>query len=330
MVMDNLRTTYMGIELHNPIIVASCSLSKRIDGVKELEDAGAAGLVIKSLFEEQIQIDADDFEGVRTRYDETFAEAVSLFPRLDHAGPKEHIFWVGRVRTAVKMPLFASLNCANSKTWPEYARQLQETGVDGLELNFYSPPIDADVRAGEIEKREIETLAAVRSAVKIPIAVKLHPYYTSLMNVVAGFQAAGANGLVLFNRLFQPDIDVETETKRAFADLSEPRDSLVALRWTALLANSVQVDIASSTGIQSGRDVAKMILAGAKAVQIASILYREDSSHIRKMLADLSSWMQEHQYASIDAFRGKLAKTRSSDAWSFERGQYIKAVVGID
>jgi dihydroorotate dehydrogenase (fumarate) len=234
------------------------------------------------------------------------------------------------VRKAVKMPLFASINCANATTWPEYARQLEDTGVNGLELNFYSPPLDPDVLSTEIEKAEIDTLAAVRSAVKIPVAVKLHPYYTSLMNVVAGFEAAGANAFVLFNRLFQPDIDVDTESKRAVADLSEPRDSLVSLRWTALLANSLRADIAASTGISSGRGVAKMILAGAKAVQIASVLYREDASHIGRMLEDLSSWMGEHGYANIAAFRGKLAKRQSSDAWSFERGQYIKAVIGID
>jgi dihydroorotate dehydrogenase (fumarate) len=328
--MTDLRTSYMGVPLANPIVVGSCSLSKRLESVKRLEDAGAAGLVIKSLFEEQVQLEADDFEGVRSKYDVSFAEALSLFPRLDHAGPREHIFWVGQVRKAVKMPLFASINCTNAKTWATYARQLQDTGVDGLELNFYSPPLDPSVTAHEIEKREIDTLAAVRAAVKIPIAVKLHPYYTSMMNVVAGFESAGANGFVLFNRLFQPDIDVDTEAKRATADFSEPRDSLVPLRWTALLTNTLRADIAASTGVQSGRDVAKMILAGAKAVQIAGILYREDASHIQTMLRDLSTWMEGHGYQNVEAFRGKLAKGQSSDAWSFERGQYIKAVVGID
>jgi dihydroorotate dehydrogenase (fumarate) len=328
--MANLGTSFMGIALANPIVVGACSLSKRVDGVKRLEDAGAAGLVIKSLFEEQIQLETDDFEGVRGHYDGRFAEALSMFPKLDHAGPKEHVFWVGQVRKAVKMPLFASINCVNVGTWAEYARLLQDTGVDGLELNFYSPPLDDKVGGAEIEKREIDTLLAVRSAVKIPIAVKLHPYYTSMMNVAAGFEAAGANGFVFFNRLFQPDIDVDTEDKAAAADLSGPRDSFVPLRWTALASQKLKADIAASGGIESGRDVAKMILAGAKSVQIVSVLYRQDASHIQKMLTDLSSWMDEHRYANIDGFLGKLARKRASDAWSFERGQYIKAVVGID
>jgi dihydroorotate dehydrogenase (fumarate) len=328
--MTDLRTTYMGIPLANPIIVGSCSLSKKVDAVKRLEDAGAGGLVIKSLFEEQIQLEASEFDGAHGTMEGLFAEALSLFPKLDHAGPKEHVFWVGQMRKAVKMPLFASLNCVNLATWGEYAKQLQDTGVDGLELNFYSPPLDAAVRGSEIEKRELDTFAQVRSAVKLPIAVKLHPQYTSLMNVVAGFQAAGANGFVLFNKLFQPDIDIDTESKRASADFSVPQEALVSLRWTALLSESVRADIASGTGIGTGRDVAKMILAGAKAVQIAGALYRHGPSHIKVMLDDLSTWMDAHGYARLDGFRGKLAKRTTADAWSFERGQYIKAVVGFD
>jgi dihydroorotate dehydrogenase (fumarate) len=328
--MTNLRTSLMGIPLANPIVVGACSLSKRVDGVKSLEDAGAAGLVITSLFEEQILLETDDFDGKRSDYDVNFAEAVSMFPAMEHAGPKEHVFWVGQVRKAVKMPLFASINCVNASTWAKYARMLEDTGVDGLELNFYSPPIDRDVRSTAIEKREIDTFASVRSAVKIPIEVKLHPYYTSIPNVVAAFEAAGANGFVFFNRLFQPDIDVDAEKRAPSADLTGTRDSLVPLRWTALLAKSLRADIVAGTGIESGRDVAKMILAGAKAVQIVSVLYRESPSHIQTMLAELSSWMDEHSYTDIDSFRGKLAQESANNLWSFARGQYIRAVVGID
>jgi dihydroorotate dehydrogenase (fumarate) len=251
----------MGIPLANPVVVGACSLSKRVDGVKRLEDAGAAGVVIKSLFEEQILLESDDFDRRRSNYDVNFSEAGSMFPAIEHAGAQEHVFWVGQVRKAVKIPLFASANCVNAGTWPQYARMLEDTGVDGLELNFYSPPMDREVSPAEIERREIETFASVRAAVKIPIEVKLHPYYTNLTRVVAGFEAAGANGFVFFNRLFQPDIDVDAEKSAPSADLTGPRDSLVALRWTALLAKSLHTDVVASTGIQSGRDVAKMILA---------------------------------------------------------------------
>jgi len=227
------------------------------------------------------------------------------------------------------MPLFASINCISGGAWPEYARQLEQTGVSGLELNFYSPAIDSDVTAAQIEKREVDVLAKVRDAVKIPIAVKLHPYYTSLMNVVASFERVGANAFVLFNRLFQPDIDTERETRVAGLHLSQSGDSLVPLRWVALLYPRIKSDLFASTGITSGRDVAKMILAGARAVQIASVLYRQEPGHIRTMLSDLSGWMQSHGHDRLDAFRGKLAK-KGGEAWSFERGQYIKAVIGYD
>ena len=197
--MADLKTTYMGIPLANPLVVGACSLSKNVDSIKALEAAGAGGLVIKSLFEEQIQIEEEDFASKLGAHDNADPEAQSFFPKLRHGGPKEHIFWVKEARKAVKFPLFASLNCINSATWVEYAKQLADTGVNGLELNFYSPALSPDVLSGDIEKKEAEALAKVRAVVKLPIAVKLHPYYTSLMNVAASFEKAGANALILFN-----------------------------------------------------------------------------------------------------------------------------------
>ena len=328
--MADLHTTYMGIPLANPIIVGASSLSRRVDTIQQLEDAGAGALVIKSLFEEQVLAEGDAFQERMTQYDNQFAEAVSMFPRMEHGGPKAHLYWVERTRSAVKMPLFASLNCINRETWVSYARQLADTGVDGLELNFYSPPLDATVTAGDIEAREIETLAEVCDAVKVPVAVKLHPHYTSLMNVAARFHEVGAKGLVLFNRLFQPDIDVDREEKMAQVQLTHPHDSLVPLRWTALLSQRVQADILASTGIDSGRDVAKMLLAGATAVQVVSTLYRNSPKHIGVMLAELSAWMDARGYKTLADCRGKLARPKLSDAWSFERGQYVKALIGFD
>lgn len=328
--MADIRASYMGVPLTSPIVVGSCSLSKRIDTIRLLEDSGAEGLVIKSLFEEQIQIENGEFENARSRYDEMFGEALSLFPKLEHGGPRAHVYWVEQARKAVKMPLFASINCVSLESWAEYARQLESTGVDGIELNFYSPALHPSVGGSDIEKRELDVFAEVRAAVKIPIAVKLHPHYTSLMNVVAAFEKAGADAFVLFNRLFLPDIDVDSEHKVANLQLSQPGDSLVSLRWVALLRDRIKADIVASTGISSGRDVVKMILAGAKAVQIVSVLYREEPRHIRKMLDELLSWMAEHGYENLAAFRSKLGQKAGDDAWSFERGQYIKAVVGFD
>lgn len=328
--MADLKTTYMGIPLANPLVVGACSLSRNVDSIKALEAAGAGGLVIKSLFEEQVLLEEEDFEHKISSAEGTTAEAQSFFPHMHHGGPKEHLFWVAEARKAVKFPLFASLNCVNSSSWVEYAKQLADTGVNGLELNFYSPALSPDVKSGDIEKREADLVATIRAAVKLPMAIKLHPYYTSLMNVVANLEKAGANAFVLFNRLFQPDIDVDALGKRAAYYPSESRDSLVSLRWLALLSKRTKADLVGSTGVSSGRDIARLVLAGANSVQAVSALLKSPGPTVQKMLGELDAWMNEHGFASLAAFRGRLAGAKDSDPWSFERGQYIKAIVGID
>jgi dihydroorotate dehydrogenase (fumarate) len=328
--MADLKTTYMGVSLANPLVVGACSLSKNVDNINALEAAGAGGMVIKSLFEEQIQIEEDEFERRMSAYDGSNAEALSFFPQLRHGGPKEHLFWVAETRKAVKFPLFASLNCINSSSWVEYAKQLADTGVNGLELNFYSPALSPEVKSGDIEKQEADLVAAVRAVVKLPIAVKLHPYYTSMMNVVASFEKAGANAFVLFNRLFEPDIDVDTLAKRASFQPSDSRDSLVALRWIGLLSKRTKSDLVGSTGVSNGRDIARLILAGANSVQAVSALLKSPGPAVQRMLGELETWMKEHKFEDLAAFRGKLAGAKNSDPWSYERGQYIKAIVGID
>jgi dihydroorotate dehydrogenase (fumarate) len=328
--MADLRTTYMGVPLANPIVVGSSSLSKTIDSIKKLEQAGAGGLVVKSLFEEQIEMEEEEFQNRLGQLEPGFAEAVNMFPKMDPGGPKQHLYWVEQARKAVSMPIFASLNCVNRVTWSEYAKQLEGTGVNGLELNFYSPALDPAMGAADIERRELSTLERVRAAVKLPIAVKLHPHYTSLMNVVSRFEGAGANAFVLFNRLLQPDIDVDRLIQRTSVSLSSSTESLLPLRWIALLQDRVKADLVATTGIWTGQDVAKMILVGAKAVQVVSVLYREQAGHIQKMLNELSSWMDTHKFGSLDAFRGKMGQKQGTDPWFFARGQYIKALVGVD
>lgn len=328
--MADLRTRYMGIELKNPVVVGACSLSKQIDTIRQIEAAGAGALVIKSLFEEQIQIERKEFEDSLTQYDELYAEAINLFPKIDHGGPKEHLHWVAETKKAVSLPLIGSLNAVNQDVWVNYAKQLAETGVDGLELNFYSLPLDPNLSSTDVEKQELEAFAKVREAVKIPIAVKLHPYYTNLMHMVTELDKLGANGVVLFNKFFQPDIDPVNEKERIELSLSNPEDSLIPLRWTALLYGRVNADIISSTGVMSGRDVIRMLLAGATAVQTVSSLYRNKVTHLGKMIADLEAWMTEKGYDNLEAFRGKVSKQSVKDPWAFERGQYIKGLLGFD
>ena len=328
--MADLRTTYMGIELKNPIVVGACSLSKQIDTIKQIEAAGAGALVLKSIFEEQIQLERGKLEDELSQYEELYAEAITLFPGIEHSGPKEHLYWVSEAKKAVSLPLIASLNAVNEETWADYAVQLAETGVDGLELNFYSLPLNPELSSNEIEKRELEVFARVREAVKIPIAVKLHPYYTSMMHLVTAFDRLGANAVVLFNRLFQPDLSIEKATEHVQLVLGDAKDSLLPLRWTALLHGRVKADIVSSGGIMTGRDAVKMILVGATAVQVVSTLYKHKVSHLGEMLAEISTWMDGKGHRSLADFRGKASKRNVTDPWAFERGQYIKALLGFD
>lgn len=325
--MADLRTKYLGVELENPVVVGASPLSNRIDTIKEIEAAGAGALVIRSLFEEQIQRETAAFEEQRAKFDDQFTEAVDLFPKLEHGGPKEHLYWVSKTREEVSMPLFASLNAVTKQVWVDHARQLAETGVDGLELNFYSPPLAANISSEEMEKREIDIFARVRDAVKIPLAVKLHPFYTNMHRTALAFDKLGADGLVLFNRLFQPDIDIGTQTEESPTVLSGKGDYLVPLRWIALLHGKVKATLIGNTGILDGHDAVRMLLAGADAVQVVSALYKNKLGHVKTMLDQLSGWMDEKGYASIDEFRGKVSRRDTADAWSFHRGQYIQALL---
>jgi len=319
----------MGIDLKNPLIVGSSPLSTRVDKIQALEAAGASAVVLKSLFEEQVRIDAEAFERDLERHNETSAEATSMFPRLEHAGTRTHVFWVSEARKAVKIPLIASVNCVTKIEWSEYAKALEGAGVDGLELNLHSPSLDAEVSAADIERRELEILSEVRRAVRIPIGVKLHPFYTSLPNVVARFEETGADGFVMFNRLFQPDIDVDAEIKRARYQETDSRDTLLSVRWIALLSHRLRTGIAAGSGISSGRDMARVILAGARATQVVGAILREKPAHVGKMLSELSAWMDSHGYKNIEDFRGKLARVDPNDPWTFSISQYIEGLLGL-
>jgi len=328
--MADLRTKYMGIELKNPIVVGACSLSKQIDTIRQIEAAGAGALVLKSLFQEQIQLEHGKLEDELSQFEELYAEAITLFPNVEHGGPKEHLYWVAEAKKACSIPLIASINAVSDEAWGEYAVKLAETGVDGLELNFYSLPLDPEISSSEIEKRELEIFTQIRAAVKIPIAVKLHPFYTSMFHVATAFDRAGANAVILFNRLFQPDLSIERAEEFPRLVLSDSTDSFIPLRWAALLHGRVKADIISATGIMTGRDAIKMIMAGATAVQVVSTLYRNKVTHIGEMLAEINTWMDGKGYKSLADFRGQASKKNVKDPWAFERGQYIKALLGFD
>jgi dihydroorotate dehydrogenase (fumarate) len=325
--MTNLTTTFMGIELDSPIVVAASSISSYTDRIEMAEKTGAGALVIRSLFEEQIMMEAQRLEEELAVGSESFPEALSYFPEIEHGGADEHLMWVERARKAVKMPLFASLNAVTPGAWTKYARQLEETGIDGLELNVYAVATDPRRTSAEIEKDLYEIVESVLSEVKIPVSVKLSSFYTSPVNVVHELAKRGVHGVVLFNRFLQPDIDPSEETLINEMVLSSPEEMKVPLRYIALLYGRVDCDLAITSGVHAGLDAAKAILAGATVVQTASALLKNGIPYLSTMLRELEGWMGEKGYENVEAFRGKLSQRHAEDPFAFERAQYMKLLM---
>lgn len=321
--MSDLRTNYMGIELKNPIIVGASNLVLDEHHLKQMEEAGAAAVVYKSLFEEQVQLENLALSEAMDEYSERHAEMTTLFPDIEHAGPREFLMNLRNARKALSIPLFASLNAVYQETWVEYAEQLAETGVDGLELNFYSVPQDFHKTEVSITDEQIAIVKEVKKAVSIPVAVKLSPYYTNPLYLIKKLDEAGVNGIVMFNRLFQPDIDIDLEENYFPYNLSHQQDSRIALRFAGLLYGNVNAGICANTGILTGEDVITMILAGADCVQVVSTLYKNQIEYISTMLTDMQEWMHEKQYQKLDDFRGKLSKKRIKDPFAYKRAQYV-------
>ena len=325
--MAALAAEYMGIRMSSPVVVAACSLSGRIDNIKRAEAAGAGALVIKSLFEEQILAESLKLESDRRVGADRFAESLTYFPPLEHAGPREHLMWVEKSRKAVKMPLLASLNAVTPAAWSGYAKQLADTGVDGLELNTYAVQTDPHRTGSDVEAELYEMARNVLSEVSIPVAVKLAPFYTSLVNVADALDRLGVKGLVLFNRFLQPDVDPEGESFRNAMDLSQPEETRLPLRYVALLHGRVKADLAANTGVHTGLDVVKHILAGAAVVQVASVLYSGKIERLQSLNDEVGQWMDRKGYACLSDFRGKLSQEDLVDRFAFERAQYVELLL---
>lgn len=325
--MANLETTYMGLKLKNPLIVGASHLTADMDQIKKLEEAGAAAIVTKSLFEEQIHLDKLKFDEERERYYYRHPMMVTVGAPVEHGGPKEHLYWVERAKKECAIPVIASLNALDPDTWIEYAGRLADTGADALELNFYSSPRPLEQDASEAEKEQLDVIRAVTEAVNIPVSVKLSFFYTNPLHFIQAADRAGAKGLVLFNRLFQPEIDIQKETHVFPSHLSHAEDHRLPLRFTGLLADHVDADICSSTGIYQGEDAVKMILAGAACFQVVSTLIKHRSGRIGGILAGISDWMDEKGYADLNAFRGKMSKEKLPDPWAYTRAQYVQWIM---
>ncbi|MBI9030711.1 dihydroorotate dehydrogenase-like protein [bacterium] len=325
--MANLTTEYMGLKLKNPIIVGASSLTANLQTIREIENSGASALVAKSLFEEQIQLERYQDELVRESVNERHAEMITVFPEMKDIGPNEHLYWLKKTKEIVKIPVIGSLNAVTKEIWFDYAQRMAETGIDGLELNFYSVPKDFSISGASIEEEQIQILKELTSKLTIPISVKLSSNYTNPLHVIKEMSKTGIAGLVIFNRFFQPDINIDTLQHSFPFNLSRPQDNRTTLRYTGLLSQEINTNICSSGGIFNASDVIKMILAGADAVQIVSVLYRHGISHINKILSDLEAWMDKKGFDSISDFQASMNRKNSKDPWAYTRAQYAKLLM---
>lgn len=298
--------------------------------MKRIQDAGAAAVVFKSLFEEQIQLEQLEFEEALEEYNYRHAEMTTLFPRLEHAGAKEHLVKLSKARNVLSIPLIASLNAILHESWVEYARQLAETGIDALELNFYAVPRRFEVTADEIENRQIEILKAVKNAVEIPVSVKLSCFYTNPLNFISRLDKAGVDGVVIFNRFYQPDIDIQQMKHVSSHQLSTSAENKLALRFAGLLYGHIGASICTNGGIHTGADVVKMLLAGADAVQVVSTVYLNRFEQIGHMLDEIAKWMGDKGFKSIDDFKGRLSNKNIHDPFVYQRAQYIDLLINSD
>ncbi|WP_372751681.1 dihydroorotate dehydrogenase-like protein [Labilibaculum sp.] len=325
--MANLNVKFMGLNLKNPIIVGACTLSATVEGAQELERAGAAAIVYRSLFEEQIQWERAQLANELDEYTDRNAEMTSIFPTMEHAGPKAHILKLSEVKKNVKIPVIASLNCVYDVTWFDYAKQLEEAGVDALELNFYQMPESVDKSAKEIEDEKVKIVATLKKRLSIPFSIKLSPYYTNSLHFINRLDQAGASAFVLFNRLFQPEINIRTERHLSNFNLSHPGDFKLGLRYVGLLHRKIAGGLCGSNGIYTYEDVLQMLLSGADVVQMVSALYKNKPSYISQVLSEIEKWMDEKGYKSIEEFRGKLSDNELKASDVYYRAQYLDYVL---
>jgi dihydroorotate dehydrogenase (fumarate) len=329
--MKNLTTSFMGIKLDNPIIVGASNIVTDLDKLKRAEEYGAAAIVYKSLFEEQIQLESFQLDQRLNEFNDLHAEMVTIHPNIAHAGPEEHLVNIRKAKESISIPLIASLNAVNSDTWIQYAKLLSDTGVDGIELNFYQVPSDPDKSAKSIEDEQINIVREVVHNITIPVSVKLSSDYTNILNMIKNLDQTGVSGLVLFNSFFQPDINVISEKHIKAFNLSNEGDYKKSLRYSGLLFDNIKADICSSHGVFRGADAIKLILSGASCVQVVSILYKHGLGQISKMKKDINDWMEMKNYDSISEFKGALSKKNLvNNPFIYKRAQYVELLLNSE
>ncbi len=326
--MIDLSTTYLGLKLKNPIVASASPLSKKIEQVKRMEEAGVSAVVMYSLFEEQIIHESLELDHYLARGTELFAEALTYLPDAGTYSllPDRYVANVEKLKKAVNIPVIGSLNGVSKGGWTRYANLIQDAGADALELNLYFIPTNSAIPAQELEDAQVELVASVKSSIKIPLAVKLSQFYTSLPHFMKRLATAGADGLVLFNRFYQPDFDIEELNISPTLDLSSSSDLRLPLRWIALQYGQVDVDFALTSGVHSATDILKAMMAGAKVSMMASELLRNGADSVSNILAELQTWMEEHEYTSIKQMQGSMSQKSVAEPAAFERANYMKVL----
>lgn len=329
--MTDLTTTYLGLKLPSPLVVSASPLSREIDGICRLEDAGASAVVLYSLFEEQLQQEEVDLHYHLAQGTDSFAESLSYFPQPTefHTGPEGYLNHIRKAKSAVGIPVIASLNGSTLGGWTKFATEIECAGADAIECNIYFIPTDPKLTSAEVEQGYLDIVRAVKSAVKIPVAVKVSPFFSNFANMARRLEDAGADGLVLFNRFYQPDIDLEELEIRPNVLLSTPHALRLPLTWIGILFGRLRASLAATGGVHNAEDVVKLLMVGANVTMVCSSLMRHGINHLRHLEHELRDWMEEHEYESVAQMQGSMSQIRCPDPGAFERAQYMRAVKGM-
>jgi dihydroorotate dehydrogenase (fumarate) len=324
----DLTTTYLGKTLRSPLVASASPLSERLFNIKRMEDLGAAAVVLYSLFEEQITHEQFELHHHMTYGTESYPEALSYFPEPEtfHVGPENYLKHIRKAKDSVDIPIIASLNGSTLGGWIDFAKLIAEAGADALELNLYHIPSDLHQTGAEVEAQYLSVVEAVRAAVSIPLAIKLSPYFSNMANMAYKLDQAGADALVLFNRFYQPDIDLDELEVFPNVLLSTPQDLRLPLRWIAMLYGRIDANLAATSGVHQAEDALKLLMAGANVTMMASALLKNGIEHLSKVEADLRQWMEVHEYDSVQQMRGSMSQRHSGDPSAFERAQYMRAL----
>ncbi|MBI4841001.1 MAG: dihydroorotate dehydrogenase-like protein [candidate division NC10 bacterium] len=326
--MTDLSTTYLGLGLKNPLVVSASPLSEDVGNIRRMEDAGAAAVVLHSLFEEQIDVESQQLDRYLSQGTESFAESLSYFPDLTryNLGPDGYLEHIRRVKAAVDIPIIGSLNGVSTGGWITYARKIQEAGADALELNLYFIPTDPKMTGAQVEQMYVDLARDVKASVGIPVAVKLNHFFSAMANMAQGLDQAGADALVLFNRFYQADFDLESLEVVPSLTLSSSYELLLRLHWVAILHGHVRADLAITGGVHTAQDVLKSMMAGARVAMMTSALLKNGIEHLTMVRADLLAWMEEHEYTSIRQMQGSMSYRSVANPSAFERANYMKVL----